>query len=265
MNIMFKTFKTEEFRRAGRFYKREIRNNYKYFLIAMCSALIWSGLVVVQPYLIKKMIDDSIIPNRPALMVTLLSFLLLSGYLKAISIGVRRYFGMEVSYNVEAEVRSNIFNHMQKLDFSFHDRVPTGELMARGAGDASQVRMAFAIAPLAAANVVLLFIISLILLRISLPLGVLILLSIPLILSLASRFAAKAITISTQVQESQANMTTEVEELLGGIRVVKAFGKESSASDRVDKAAQGIFESSMELLKLRCTFVPLFECPRLPR
>ena len=76
---------------------------------------------------------------------------------------------------------------------------------------------------------------------------------------MASRFAAKAITISTQVQESQANMTTEVEELLGGIRVVKAFGKESSASDRVDKAAQGIFESSMELLKLRCTFVPLFE------
>ena len=54
-------------------------------------------------------------------------------------------------------------------------------------------------------------------------------------------------------------MTTEVEELLGGIRVVKAFGKESSASDRVDKAAQGIFESSMELLKLRSTFVPLFE------
>ena len=76
---------------------------------------------------------------------------------------------------------------------------------------------------------------------------------------MASRFAAKAIRISTQVQESQANMTTEVEELLGGIRVVKAFGKESSASDKVDKASQGIFDTSMELLKLRSTFVPLFE------
>ena len=259
MNIMFETFKTEEFRRAGRFYKKEIRKNYKYFLVAISSALIWSGLVVVQPYLIKKIIDDSIIPNRPALMVTLLSFILLAGYLKAISIGIRRYFGMEVSYNVEAEVRSNIFNHMQKLDFSFHDRVPTGELMARGTGDASQVRMAFAIAPLATANIVLLFVLSITLLKISLPLGGLILLSIPLILSMASRFAAKAISISTQVQESQANMTTEVEELLGGIRVVKAFGKENSASDRVDKAAQGIFNSSIELLKLRSTFVPLFE------
>ena len=154
MNNMFKTFKTEEFKRAGRFYRQEIKNNYRNFLVAIITALMWSGLVVVQPYLIKRIIDDSIIPNRPALMVTFLSFLLLAGYIKALSIGVRRYFGMQVSYNVEADIRNNIFGHMQKLDFSFHDRVPTGELMARGTGDASQVRMAFAIAPLATANIV---------------------------------------------------------------------------------------------------------------
>ena len=259
MNNMFKTFRTEEFKRAGRFYKQEIKNNYRNFLVAMFTALMWSGLVVVQPYLIKRIIDESIIPNRPALMVTLLSFLLLAGYIKALSIGVRRYFGMQVSYNVEADIRNNIFGHMQKLDFSFHDRVPTGELMARGTGDASQVRMAFAIAPLATANIVLLFVLSATLLNISLLLGGLILFSIPLILSMASKFAAKAISISTKVQESQAAMTTEVEELLGGIRVVKAFGKEDSASDKVDKATDGIFNTSMELLKLRSTFVPLFE------
>ena len=259
MNNMFKTFKTEEFKRAGRFYRQEIKNNYRNFLVAIFTALMWSGLVVVQPYLIKRIIDDSIIPNRPALMVTFLSFLLLAGYIKALSIGVRRYFGMQVSYNVEADIRNNIFGHMQKLDFSFHDRVPTGELMARGTGDASQVRMAFAIAPLATANIVLLFVLSATLLNISLLLGGLILFSIPLILSMASKFAAKAISISTKVQESQAAMTTEVEELLGGIRVVKAFGKEDSASDKVDKATDGIFNTSMELLKLRSTFVPLFE------
>ena len=256
---MFKTFKTEEFRRAGRFFISEIKNNYRNFSIAIICALAWSGLVVVQPYLIKKVIDDSILPNRPELMITLLSYILLAGYVRAFSIGIRRYVGMEVSYNVEAGIRNNIFSHMQKLDFSFHDRVPTGDLMARGTGDASQVRMSFGIAPLATANIVLLFILSFTLLNISLLLGSIILISIPLILSMASRFAAKAITISTRVQEAQANMTTEVEELLGGIRVVKAFGKEESASDRVDKATESIFDSSMDLLKLRSTFVPLFE------
>ncbi|MEC7820608.1 MAG: ABC transporter ATP-binding protein [Actinomycetota bacterium] len=256
---MFKTFKTEEFRRAGRFFISEIKNNYRNFSIAIICALAWSGLVVVQPYLIKKVIDDSILPNRPELMITLLSYILLAGYVRAFSIGIRRYVGMEVSYNVEAGIRNNIFSHMQKLDFSFHDRVPTGDLMARGTGDASQVRMSFGIAPLATANIVLLFILSFTLLNISLLLGSIILISIPVILSMASKFAAKAITISTRVQEAQANMTTEVEELLGGIRVVKAFGKEESASDRVDKATESIFDSSMDLLKLRSTFVPLFE------
>ena len=256
---MFKTFKTEEFRRAGRFFISEIKNNYRNFSIAIICALAWSGLVVVQPYLIKKVIDDSILPNRPELMITLLSYILLAGYVRAFSIGIRRYVGMEVSYNVEAGIRNNIFSHMQKLDFSFHDRVPTGDLMARGTGDASQVRMSFGIAPLATANIVLLFILSFTLLNISLLLGSIILISIPVILSMASRFAAKAITISTRVQEAQANMTTEVEELLGGIRVVKAFGKEESASDRVDKATESIFDSSMDLLKLRSPFVPLFE------
>ncbi len=256
---MFKTFKTEEFRRAGRFFISEIKNNYRNFSIAIICALAWSGLVVVQPYLIKKVIDDSILPNRPELMITLLSYILLAGYVRAFSIGIRRYVGMEVSYNVEADIRNNIFSHMQKLDFSFHDRVPTGDLMARGTGDASQVRMSFGIAPLATANIVLLFILSFTLLNISLLLGSIILISIPVILSMASKFAAKAITISTRVQEAQANMTTEVEELLGGIRVVKAFGKEESASDRVDKATESIFDSSMDLLKLRSTFVPLFE------
>ena len=203
---MFKTFKTEEFRRAGRFFISEIKNNYRNFSIAIICALAWSGLVVVQPYLIKKVIDDSILPNRPELMITLLSYILLAGYVRAFSIGIRRYVGMEVSYNVEAGIRNNIFSHMQKLDFSFHDRVPTGDLMARGTGDASQVRMSFGIAPLATANIVLLFILSFTLLNISLLLGSIILISIPVILSMASKFAAKAITISTRVQEAQANM-----------------------------------------------------------
>ena len=58
---------------------------------------------------------------------------------------------------------------MQKLAFNYHDKVPTGELMARASSDASQVRLAFAIAPLATANIFLLLILSITLLTLSLP------------------------------------------------------------------------------------------------
>ena len=256
---MFKVFKTPEFKKALNFYKAEIIENKRNFIIAMSSAVLWCFLVVVQPYLIKIIIDDGIVTGNQRNLIVLISFMVLAGYSRAISIGTRRYFGMHVSYNVEAGIRNKIFTHMQKLAFNYHDKVPTGELMARASSDASQVRLAFAIAPLATANIFLLLILSITLLTLSLPLGGIVILSIPAVLWLASNFSSKAMGVSLKVKESEARMTTEVEEQLGGIRVVKAFGNEEYASSKVESAVSNIYDTSLDYLKLRTRFVPMFE------
>ena len=256
---MFKVFKTPEFKKALNFYKAEIIDNKRNFIIAMSSAVLWCFLVVVQPYLIKIIIDDGIVTGNQRNLIILISFMILAGYSRAISIGTRRYFGMHVSYNVEAGIRNKIFTHMQKLAFNYHDKVPTGELMARASSDASQVRLAFAIAPLATANIFLLFILSITLITLSLPLGAIVILSIPAVLWLASNFSSKALDISLKVKEAEARMTTEVEEQLGGIRVVKAFGNEEYASGKVESAVSSIYDTSLDYLKLRTRFVPMFE------
>ena len=256
---MFKVFKTPEFKKALNFYKTEIIENKRNFIIAMSSAVLWCFLVVVQPYLIKIIIDDGIVTGNQRNLIVLISFMVLAGYSRAISIGTRRYFGMHVSYNVEAGIRNKIFTHMQKLAFNYHDKVPTGELMARASSDASQVRLAFAIAPLATANIFLLLILSITLLTLSLPLGGIVILSIPLVLWLASNFSSKALDVSLKVKEAEAKMTTEVEEQLGGIRVVKAFGNEENASSKVESAVSNIYDTSLDYLKLRTRFIPMFE------
>ena len=256
---MFKVFKTPEFKKALGFYAESIKDNKKNFIISMASATAWVFLVIIQPYLIKRIIDDGIVSGNQSILIVLISFMVLAGYVRAISIGTRRYYGMHVSYNVEAGIRNRIFTHMQKLAFNYHDRVPTGELMARASSDASQVRLAFAIAPLATANVLLLIILSLTLLSLSLPHGGLVLLSIPAVLWLASSFSSNAMGVSLKVKEAEARMTTEVEEQLGGIRVVKAFGNEEVAAEKVDEAIKSIYDTSLDYLKLRTRFVPLFE------
>ena len=256
---MFKVFKTPEFKKAIAFFVEGIKDNKKSFLISNSSALLWCFLVIIQPYLIKRIIDDGIVAENQRAVIVFISFMVIAGYTRAISIGTRRYFSMDVSYNVEAGIRNRIFTHMQKLAFNYHDRVPTGDLMARASSDASQVRLAFAIAPLASANIFLLLILSVTLLSLSLPLGGIVLLSIPAVLFLASNFSSKAMGVSLKVKEAEANMTTEVEEQLGGIRVVKAFGNEERASNRVENAVQEIYDTSLGYLKLRTRFVPLFE------
>ena len=256
---MFKVFKTPEFKKAIAFFVEGIKENKKSFYISNTSALLWCFLVIVQPYLIKRIIDDGIIADNQRAIIVFISFMVIAGYTRAVSIGTRRYFSMDVSFNVEAGIRNRIFTHMQKLAFNYHDQVPTGELMARASSDASQVRLAFAIAPLASANIFLLFILSGTLISISLPLGGIVILSIPAVLLLASNFSSKALGVSLKVKEAEANMTTEVEEQLGGIRVVKAFGNEDYASNRVENAVQNIYDTSLGYLKLRTRFVPLFE------
>ena len=256
---MFKVFKTPEFKKAVNFYKDGIKENRKSFVISMGSAVVWCFLIVIQPYIIKRIIDDAIVLENRQMLIILISFMLLAGYLRASTIGIRRYFSMHVSYNVEAGIRNRIFTHMQKLAYNFHDKVPTGELMARASSDASQVRLAFAIAPLATANILLLVILSITLLSLSLPLGALVLLSIPAVLWLASNFSSKALGISLRVKEAEAQMTTEVEEQLGGIRVVKAFGNEDLAASKVETAISSIYDTSLEYLDLRTKFVPMFE------
>ena len=256
---MFKVFKTPEFKKAIAFFVEGIKENKKSFFISNSSALLWCFLVIIQPYLIKRIIDDGIVAENQRAVIVFISFMVIAGYTRAISIGTRRYFSMDVSYNVEAGIRNRIFTHMQKLAFNYHDRVPTGDLMARASSDASQVRLAFAIAPLASANIFLLLILSVTLLSLSLPLGGIVLLSIPAVLYLASNFSSKAMGVSLKVKEAEANMTTEVEEQLGGIRVVKAFGNEERASNRVENAVQEIYDTSLGYLKLRTRFVPLFE------
>ena len=105
---MFDVFKTAEFKRALKFYIEEVKNNSKHFLISMSSAVIWCFLVVLHPYFIKRIVDDGIVANNQQTIIVFISFLIVIGYIRAASIGIRRYFSMSVSFNVEAEIRNSI-------------------------------------------------------------------------------------------------------------------------------------------------------------
>ena len=123
---MFKVFKTPEFKKALQFYKEGVKENKKSFIVSMLSAVIWCFLIVIQPYIIKRVIDDGIVGEDQQMLVIFISFMLVIGYIRASTIGIRRYYSMHVSFNVEAGIRNRIFTHMQKLAFKFHDKVPTG-------------------------------------------------------------------------------------------------------------------------------------------
>jgi ATP-binding cassette subfamily B protein len=227
--------------------------------LSIASALVWMVVVVIVPYVEKLVIDRAISGGRRELLAPLVGVLLAVGVVKALGVGGRRWFAFRLSYRAETDLRNRIFEHVQRLAFAFHDRTATGELMARASSDLSQVRLVFAMLPITIANIAMFGIIGVVLIVLDPVLGSVTVLTIPAMGLLALLYARRVLAASFEVQQRLADMSSVVEEGISGIRVVKAFGREDREVARVDRVADRIYDKTMELVRERATFVPLFE------
>ena len=226
---------------------------------AIAGALLWMAALVAIPYLIGSVIDDAISAGDRDRIAPLVGLLIAAGLVQALGIGIRRYFGFKLSYRAETDLRNRMFEHLQRLAFNFHDQTSTGQLMARASSDLSQVRLVFAMLPITIANIGMLIIVVTVLIVIDPVLGVVASLAVPTLFVSANRFAGKVIQVSFRVQERLADLSEVVEEAVGGIQVVKAYGQEQQEVARLERTATEIFDESMILVRLRSKFAPLFE------
>ncbi len=226
---------------------------------AIAGALLWMAALVAIPYLVGTVIDDAISASDRDRIAPLVGLLILAGLAQGVGIGVRRYFGFALSFRAETDLRNRMFEHIQRLAFNFHDQTSTGQLMARASSDLSQVRLVFAMLPITIANVAMLAIVVTVLIVMDPVLGVVASLAVPLLFASANRFAGKVIEVSFRVQERLADLSEVVEEAVGGIQVVKAYGQEAQESARLDATATEIYDESMIVVRLRSHFAPLFE------
>ncbi len=227
--------------------------------LSILFAVGWMVMTVAGPFLQKVVIDAAIVGERRDLLAPLVGAVLAVGAGRALGIAGRRYFAFRVSYRAETDLRNRIFEHIQRLTFSYHDRTATGELMARASSDLSQVRLIYAMLPITVANVAMFVVIGGLLLALDPVLGAVALLAIPALLVLAAVYSRAVLDTSFEVQQRLADMSTVVQEGVGGIRVAKAFGQEMREVARVSAVADGIFAKTMELIRKRSTYVPVFE------
>ncbi len=227
--------------------------------LSIGSALLWMSMVVLVPYLTKLVVDDAIGGQNSKLLVPLFWLIVAVGLLKALGIGGRRFFAFSLAYRAETDLRNRLFEHMQRLQFSFHDIVPTGELMSRASSDLRQVRMIFSMMPLTIANIALTVIVVIVLIVLDPVLGVIASLAVPSLFLLANRYATTILGISWEVQQRLADLSRVVEEVVAGVRVVKSYGQEDRVVGRLSDSADSIYDRTMKMLRLRSVYVPMFE------
>jgi ATP-binding cassette subfamily B protein len=161
------------------------------------------------------------------------------------------YMAEKVSQEMAFDFRNDLFAKIQHLSFSYHDRNQTGQLMIRATDDVEKVRVFIGQGLLFALQAVVLLVGALVLLGITnwnLTLYVLPILPIALLLFML--FGAVSQPLFGKVQAKLSALNTILQENLAGIKVVKAFARESVEQRRFGNAADELMQQQITLARI---------------
>ena len=185
------------------------------------------------PLVIQQIIDGPIAAHDLPALWPYAGLLLLLGFFEAALFWVRRMLASRPTMRVEAAMRAAIYDHLQKLPVSFHDRWSAGQLMSRAVSDLVTIRrfLAFGLVFLFV-NITTFVVGVVILLVLSWQLGLVIAaLAIPLV-ALSFAYESKYQLLARRSQDQVGDLATMVEESVLGIRILKAFGRSGHLTRR---------------------------------
>ncbi len=157
-------------------------------------------------------------------------------------------------------LRNYLFDHLQRLSFSYHDKAQTGELVQRCSSDVDTIRRFFADQAIGVGRIGLLFAVNwAALLALNVKLAFLSVISMPLVLTLSVLFFRKIHAAYEAHQEQEGHLSTVLQENLSGVRVVKAFARQPFEVDKFETANWEQYERGKSLVRLHSYYWPLVE------
>ena len=214
------------------------------FAVDILCAVLISVIDLTFPLITRSALYD-LLPNAKyktffVIMVAALAFYLLRTFLNYIVC----YYGHTFGIRVEADIRSDLFRHMQEMGYDFYDRNRTGQLMSRLTSDLFDLTELAHHGPEDLLTSTLTIIGALIVMgTIQWRLAVVVAITIPIFLLTVMSMRRSMAKASKTVKQTTGHINTEIESSLSGIRTAKAFANEAVESARFE-AANDIFKTS---------------------
>ncbi|MET8965771.1 ABC transporter ATP-binding protein [Streptomyces sp. NPDC004074] len=192
-------------------------------------AIVASCVGLVIPLVLKWLVDGPVADRDPAGVWLGALYLLLLGIAEAVLFGIRRWLVARPLSRVEADMRADLYRHLQRLPVAFHDRWASGQLLSRATTDLMLLRqfLAFPLTFLLVNGVTILVGVIIMLLQ-DWTLGLVILVpGIPVVV-MCALFERRYAEVARRAQDQVGDLTTVVEESVLGIRIIKGFGRHRS-------------------------------------
>ncbi len=235
-------------------------NHKKLFALDMLCACLIAAIDLTFPLVTRSALYDMLPGQMYKTFFIVMGAVILCYVLRSGLNFIVSYYGHIFGVRVEADIRRDLFRHIQTLSFDFYDRNRTGKLMARLTSDLFEVVELSHHGPEDLVTSLLTIIGALIVMgSIQWQLAVIVLLMIPVFLALVMAMRRRMSRASAASKETTGHINQEIESSLSGARTAKAFANEVQESRRFDSAnalfktarrefykAMGMFHSSIE-------------------
>ena len=226
--------------------------------ISLGAAVAGSACQAAAPLIARQILDNVILHHRSP-MAPWLGALIGIGAVTFLAAHLRRYQGGRVALDVQYDLRNAMYDRLMELDFSSHDRMPTGQLVSRANSDSTLVQGLLAFFPNVSGNLLLL-VSSLVIMVVLSPLLALVSLIVaPALLLISYRMRSQIFPATWDGQQKEGEVAQIVDEDVNGVRIVKAFGQEHRELLRLTDSAQRLYGSHMRAVRLQARYQPMLQ------
>src|SRR3984893_17274727 len=204
------------------------------------------------PKVIQYIIDGPITHHQLGQLLPMAGLLLLIGMLEFVFIYLRRTYSGTASLRMETDLRNDFYAHLQNLQVSFHDNWQSGQLLSRAIADIGTVRRFVSFGLIWFLQTFRPFgLVLVLMLGLDWKLALVVVVCMLPIIYFSNKFHKKYRLIARRLQDQQGDLTTVIEEMATGVRIIKAFGRMPLMQKRFEDQAQLLRSTSLEGISSR--------------
>ena len=204
-------------------------------------------------------IEPAILNSDPKIFFQLIILIVSLSVIRLIGGTIGSYQIGKASNQLEADLRSVIYNHFFTLSFSFFDKTQTGQLISRANSDIKTIQMFLMIAPMLMTSLLSFVFAAIYMLSVHVFLALSSMIAIPLVFALSVKLRQLTFPLSWLTQARQADVAVIVDENINGQRIIKSFAQELMQVNLLAKAAKKLQWVQVRSVDVSAFYNPLIE------
>ncbi len=222
----------------------------KIFILDMLASLAVALVGIVYPIVTRTMLNE-LIPNRNYRLIVIFGLSLLVLYVVRMLLNYFiQYYGHVMGVRMQAEMRSDMFRHLEKLPYSYYDNHETGKIMSRMTNDLMDISELAHHGPenilISSVSVITAFAY---LITINVWLTLIIFFAVPFLLIIATALRKRMREAFLQSRQSVAQINASLESSISGIRVTKAFTNADREQEKFERGNGEFVEARRKAYK----------------